>query len=287
MARNNEDRFGANVTTGATTPPTPVASAENSAGGLSFATPTEFVELPSKGALYAKGHPLHGEETIEIRFMTAKDEDILTSKALLKKGLAIDRMLQNLIVDPQIKIHELLTGDKNAITIAARISGYGPKYPTKITCPACTTVGDLEFDLSDAAVNADVIDDPGVTGPTERGTYMMKLPKLGVEVEVKLFTGEDEKKLLQMTQMKKKNNLPESTLTDQLRLGIVSVNGDSDKATINKLISNMPAFDSRHFRITYHKLMPNVDMKHEFTCELCGYDSEVEVPFTAEFFWPK
>ena len=287
MARNNEDRFGANTATGASAPPTPVATAGNSAGGLSFATPTEFVELPSKGRFYAKGHPLHGEETLEIRFMTAKEEDILTSKALLKKGLAIDRMLQNLIINPQIKIHELLTGDKNAITIAARISGYGPEYLTKVTCPACTTINDLEFNLGEASVRADEVVEPGVTGPTERGTYIMKLPKLGVDVEIKLFTGEDEKKLLQMAQMKKKNNLPESSLTDQLRLGIVSVNGDSDKATINKLINNMPAFDSRHFRITYLKLMPNVDMKHEFTCELCGYDSEVEVPFTAEFFWPK
>ena len=99
MARNNEDRVGANTATGATAPPTPVATAESSAGGLSFATPTEFVELPSRGRFYAKGHPLHGEETLEIRFMTAKEEDILTSKALLKKGLAIDRMLQNLIIN--------------------------------------------------------------------------------------------------------------------------------------------------------------------------------------------
>jgi hypothetical protein len=219
--------------------------------------------------------------------MTAKEEDILTSKALLKKGLAIDRMLQNLIINPQIKIHELLTGDKNAVTVAARISGYGPEYLTKVTCPACTTINDLTFDLGDAAVTAGGVDDPGVTGPTEQGTYIMKLPKLGVDVEIKLFTGEDERKLLQMAQMKKRNNLPESALTDQLRLSIVSVNGDSDKATISKMINNMPAFDSRHFRITYLKLMPNVDMKHEFTCELCGYDSEVEVPFTAEFFWPK
>ncbi len=87
--------------------------------------------------------------------------------------------------------------------------------------------------------------------------------------------------------MKKKNKLPETTLTDQLRISIVSVNGDADKQTINKLIQSMPAFDSRYVRTVISELMPNVEMKQDFTCESCDYSAKVEVPFTVEFFWPR
>jgi hypothetical protein len=286
MARNNEDRFGADKMAAASDPSAAV-SAEPTAKGLNFASPTEFVELPSRGRFYPLGHALHGSESIEIRFMTAKEEDILTSKTLLKKGLAIDRMLQSLIVDPQIKIHDLLVGDKNALIIASRISGYGSEYETKVNCPACSHVNDFSFNLEDHTTSDGVVDNPYVTGPSAAGTYEVVLPKLGVTVELRLSTGVEEKKLIQMQQMKKKNKLPESPLTDQLRTSIVSVDGDSERATVNKLVNNMPAFDSRFVRNIYSDLMPNVDMTGDFTCEMCEYNSEVEVPFTVDFFWPK
>ena len=286
MARNNEDRFGADKMAAASDP-SAAASAEPTARGLNFASPTEFVDLPSRGRFYSQGHALHGSESIELRLMTAKEEDILTSKTLLKKGLAIDRMLQSLIVNPQIKIHDLLVGDKNALIIASRISGYGSEYETKVNCPACSHVNDFAFDLEDHTTNDGVVDNPYVTGPSTTGTYEVELPKLGVSVELRLSTGVEEKKLVQMQQMKKKNKLPESPLTDQLRISIVSVDGNAERATVNKLINNMPAFDSRFLRNVYSDLMPNVDMKGDFTCEMCEYNSEVEVPFTVDFFWPK
>ena len=132
--RNNQDRLGA-VNKGEEPPvqqqPQQVEQT------LQFVTPTEFVELPSRGKFYPEGHPLHNTEIIEIRHMTAKDEDILTSAALLKKGLAIDRFLQNIIVDKSINIADLLVGDKNAIIVASRISGYGAQYEAGISCPSC------------------------------------------------------------------------------------------------------------------------------------------------------
>ena len=287
MARNNEDRFGAKTATatGATAPPTTTTG--EPAGGLSFATPTEFVDLPSKGRFYPEGSTLHGRDTIEIRFMTAKEEDILTSKTLLKKGLAVDRMLENIIVDKNIKLSELLVGDKNALIVAARISGYGAEYNTKINCPACMTVEELQFDLDSTKINEGVVDDPLISGPTANGTYQITLPRCKAVAEVKLFTGVEEKKMSQRAAMRARNKLPETQISDQIRLSIVSVNGDSSQGTINELINNMPAFDSRYLRRVYGNLMPNVELKHEFSCTSCGYDAEVEVPFTVEFFWPK
>ena len=99
---------------------------------LNFVTPTEFVELPSGGQGYPETHPLHEQETIEIKFMTAKDEDILTSQALLKKGIALDRFLENIVVNKNIDTSSLLIGDKNAVLVAARGSGYGFDYDSEI-----------------------------------------------------------------------------------------------------------------------------------------------------------
>ena len=104
---------------------------------LDFSTPTELVDLPSKGRFYPEGHPLHGQETVEIKFMTAKDEDILTSPSLLKKGIAIDRLIQNVILNKNINVSTLLSGDKSAIMIASRINGFGAEYKTKVVCPSC------------------------------------------------------------------------------------------------------------------------------------------------------
>ena len=111
MSRNKQRTAAATDATAATTAPaTPTAPAT-----LSYVTPTEFVELPSRGKFYSTDHPLHGKEVVEMRYMTAKDEDILTSPALLKKGVAIDRLLQNLVVDKTINANNLLIGDKNAM----------------------------------------------------------------------------------------------------------------------------------------------------------------------------
>ena len=141
----NEDRLGAIEQTGASDAP-PVLE-KNSI--LDFVLPTEFVDLPTKGRFYPEEHPLHGKESIEIRYMTAKDTDILTSKSLLKKGVAVDRMLQNIIVDKSIKVDDLYSGDKNAILIAARINGFGPEYKTKVTCPQCGATSEHAFNLEE------------------------------------------------------------------------------------------------------------------------------------------
>jgi hypothetical protein len=135
---------------------------------LDFSTPTEFVELPSEGRYYPEDHPLHNESVVEIRHMTAKDEDILTSRALLKKGLALDRFLKNILVDKRIDMDSLYVGDKNAILVGARVTGYGPSYDTQITCPVCATTNKFSFDL----------DEPDVYSGGEFGEYdILKIPK--------------------------------------------------------------------------------------------------------------
>ena len=219
--------------------------------------------------------------------MTAKDEDILTSVALLKKGIAIERLLENIIVDKRIKVNDLLIGDKNAIIIAARVSGYGADYQASISCPACTATVDFNFNLDECeALPHDAYKEHDVE-LNENNNFVIHLDKSNVEVEVKLLTGKDEMELNQLAERRRKIKLPESNLTDQLRRMIVSVNKNSDVGYINSLIQNMPASDSRKLRTTYQKLIPNIDMHQEFVCSNCGHTGEVNVPFGANFFWPQ
>lgn len=285
--RNNMDRLGMSP---------PKAEQEDSAAAalmqqLSFVVPTEHVELPSKGVFYPEGHPLHGKDTIEIRYMTAKDEDTLTSRNLLKKGIAVERLLQDLIVDKRIMLASLLIGDKNAIIMSARKTAYGSDYATKITCPSCSKNVEYSFDLDSCSVyhgaTQEILQDNNIQF-TEKGTFSFMLPILSCQVEIRLLNGKDEQWLVQKTKESENNKTsPESALSDQLRLMIVSINGVDDPNVLAKAVPLLPAKDSRYIRDMYKLLNPNTDLSHEFVCSSCSYETRLEVPFTADFFWPK
>ena len=289
MARNNKERLG----TGTPNVGNPKSLGEDpplmdDGGSLSFSTPTEFIELPTQGKYYPETHPLHNEKFIEIRYMTARDEDILTSKSLLKRGLAIDRFLQNVVINKGIKLDELYVGDKNAILVGARITGYGEQYECKVTCPSCSTIADHSFDLG--AVHPKVMDHDEESGTSEitGDGFSTTTPVTKVSVKLRLLKSKDEKYLLQLIENKRKKKLPESTLTDQLKMMIVSVNGIEDKNTIFSFIETLPAKDSRHLRQVYQSLAPNIDLNQTFTCDTCDYETDrMEVPFTTAFFWPE
>ena len=281
MSRNKE-RLGG-VQQPDTNPPPQAMQADT--GGFSFVVPTEFVELPSGGKFYPEGHPLHGEESIEIRQMTAKEEDILTSRTLLKKGVALDRVIENLIVNKRIDPDSLLVGDRNAIIIATRVSGYGNMYETKVTCPSCAESQQYNFNLNEANIydgqdleKLDVIDN-------KDGTFNIVLPKTGLTVTFKLLCGKDEKTLMSGIQSDRKRK-NERTVTRQLVNTVVAVNGDSSADAINYLIENIPSMDSRHIRLSYRLAAPNIDLTQYFECSECEYTQDMEVPLTADFFWP-
>ena len=247
---------------------------------------TEFVELPSRGVFYPKNHPLHGQEVIEIRFMTARDEDILTSPTLLSKGLAVDKFVQNILVDQSIKVDSLLIGDKSAILIAARITGYGPDYEVSVTCQSCNTESDFNFDLSDYTKYFNKYEKPEEFTLESDGTFSVTLPNSGETAVVKLLTSLDEQKLAKRQKAKQKNKLADSPTTDMLKMFIVSVDGISDPAGLNEKIMNMSARDSRYLRKAYGDLVPNVKIVENFECMFCGAETEMEVPLEARFFWP-
>jgi len=267
----------------------PAAAATAQPGGVfSWATPTEMINLPSGGKFYPPGHPLHNSDTVESKYMTAKEEDILTSRSLVKAGIAIDRVLENLIVDKNIDVNSLLVGDKNALIIAARVTGYGNIYETKVTCPACSEQNEYAFDLNDGIVSdpSSALEDFNAT-LTDRNTFLLETPMTKAQVEVRLLTGEDEMKLFKKAQRNAKKKLNDSTLTDQFRAFIVSVNGSDDVMTVASFVNAMPARDSRFLRTFYTAASPNIDLTQTFECSSCGYSADMEVPLTIDFFWPK
>jgi hypothetical protein len=280
----NKERLGG--TQQRDTNPPPAAMQQTQGEGFSFVVPTEFVELPSGGRYYSEDHPLHNAESIEIRQMTAKEEDILTSRTLIKKGIALDRVIKNIIVDKRINPDSLLTGDRNAIIMATRISGYGNVYETQVTCPSCSTKQKYSFNLHDAEVydGGDVDTKDQIINHGD-GTFTTTLPRIKLPVTFRLLTGKDEKSLMagMETDRKKKN---EQNVTRQLRNMIVAVDSQSSPKAIDYLVDHLPSMDSRQLRLSYRLAAPNVDMTQYFECSECEFAQDMEVPLTADFFWP-
>jgi len=246
--------------------------------------PTEFVELPSEGMFYSKDHPLFGQSTIEIKYMTAKEEDLLASEALIKQGLVIERLLKSIMVDPDIDPKSLLVGDRNAIMVAARISAYGREYEVNTYCDLCGEIAEnYVFDLEKQQYKSNFsnqlfLKEHDITFDDEAKNYIIKLPKSGLSVGIKLITGHDSGSLDDIDK--------DSIVTELLAKFVVSVENISDPPTVNSFVHHMPASDSRFLRNIYLELMPNVDLAQDFVCPACKTVQNKEVLLDAGFFWP-
>jgi hypothetical protein len=230
---------------------------------------------------------LHGQKELEIKHMTAKEEDLLTSQTLIKKGMAIEKMLQSIVVDKRLNVENIFSCDRSAMMIAARVTAYGNEYEISLTCPSCSTKSQIVYDLSTAVVNTGKNHEEGEVEYLQDGTFVVVLPKTGYRVQMRLLIGKDERALFEINENRKRKNLLEAAATDQLRMSIVSVNGISDQQTLDKFISTLRAMDAKLLRTMYKKVSPSLEMKTDFNCSSCSFVQEVEVPLTAEFFWPK
>jgi len=281
--RNNNDRLQRN----AAPDDAPVEAATKSGNIFDFVTPTEIVDLPSKGKFYPEDHPLHGVDQIEIRFMTAKDEDILSSPALLKRGIAIDRFLQNIIIDKTIDVRSLLIGDKNALIIASRITGFGHEYPVGMTCTTCGHQHEYTFDLTEIeAKEPGDLEELEVT-LTDEGTIKTTLPYTKIAAQIRPLLVEDEYKIADAIKKQESRGQDPSPYTTQLKTMICSLNDVSNRAQIHQFVDMMPTRDSKHISSIYNKVFPNIDMKQRVSCPQCAAAEEVNVPITVNFFWSR
>ena len=240
-----------------------------------FEFPTETIDLPSKGLVYPEKSPLRSGQ-IEIKYMTAKEEDILSSQNLIKKGVVLDRLFDSLIVTKGVKQADLIMGDKNAVMVASRVLAYGPKYEATIIHE--NEEHDVVFDLS----NIDYKPlDPDVN--YDGNKFKFNLPKAGLEVTLSLFTGTEESIAEKEITATQKTGITTS-VTSRLRQMIKAVGDDTSKATINKLVTNMLSADSLAIREFYNRIQPDVILEQEV--EIGGDLVKVDIPLTVRFFWP-
>ena len=238
-----------------------------------FKFPTEVVELPSKGLIYPKDNPLSSGK-LEMKYMTAKEEDILTNTNYIQKGIVLDKLLESLIVS-KINYNDLITGDKNALLIAARVLGYGKDY--EFTYGGETLSVDLTT-LEDKNLNPKNLLEEGVN------EFEFSLPSSKTTITFKLLTHGDEKSIdreLQGLKKIKKDFVPEATT--RLKYMITSIDGDREKKTIREFVDTyLLARDARALREEIRRISPDVELKY--------YGDDVEeaitIPVDLTFFWP-
>ena len=238
--------------------------------------PTEVIDLPSEGYFYSKDSPLSSGQ-VEIKYMTAREEDILTSVNLIQKGLAIDKLLESLIINEDINIKDILIGDKNAIMIAARVLGYGKNYVVDIDGEEVTidltTLENKETDLS----------------KFEKGKneFPFTLPNSKRSITFKILTwGDDESIEKELEALEKVGSQVKSEMTSRLKRRIISVDGDNTPAVINDFVENeFLSVDSLAFRQYADDITPDIDMTYTYT-SILGDEKEIVVPMTTQFFWP-
>lgn len=248
--------------------------------------PTEVLDLPSRGWFYPVDNPLSSGQ-IEIKYMGAHEEDILTSTNLVKKGVALDMVLRSVIVS-SINYDSLLIGDKNAIMVATRILGYGKDYQVQVECPKCETKSAQTIDLS--ILEHKQLDFDSI--PKGVNEFPFELPVSKNKITLKFMTNQDEVEISE--ELKGLKKLSATTgivgeLTTRLKHLITSVNSQRDMQVIRKFVDNeLIAADSFAIRRFLVDNQPDIDMNYEFTCPNpdCGHEERLRVPLTVEFFWP-
>tara|TARA_R100000541_G_scaffold57670_1_gene68029 strand:- start:175 stop:921 length:747 start_codon:yes stop_codon:yes gene_type:complete len=237
-----------------------------------FKFPSEEIELPSKGLIYSKDSPLSSGK-IEIKYMTAKEEDILSNQAYIEKGIVLDKLLKSVIVDAKINPLDLIVGDKNAVLIATRILGYGSSYTIQDKEEA------VDIDLTELE-NREFDSSTMIEGKNE---FSFTLPHSKTEITYKILTGHDEKKIEnELRGLKKINKGFSPELSTRLKYIFTSVGGNSESKDIREFVDKyLLARDSRAFRNHVNAIQPDVDLTY-----ILDTGREVQVPMGLSFFWP-
>ncbi len=247
--------------------------------------PTEIVDLPSHGILYPDSNPLSSGK-VEIKIMTAKEEDILTNENLIKKGQVLDTLLESLIIDKSIKVSDLLIGDKNALFIAIRRLAYGDSYgPLQIKCNSCGVDNNTNIDLSQ--IKEREYDLSKLTKGENKFSFV--LPYSKIPVEFKILTHNDEQEIdVELKAMGKIHKNMSFEVTTRLKHVLLSVNGNPSKSYIANFVNNeLMSRDSIALRKYVKECSPDLDMSFNFECKECQSIERVGVPMTVQFFWPE
>ena len=247
--------------------------------------PSEVVDLPSQGHFYDSSSPL-SSGTINLKVMTAKEEDILTNQNYIKKGIVLDKLIESLIVDKDVKLDDLLLGDKNAIFVATRRFAYGDSYgPVGIVCKNCKEESKIDINLAELK---DKDFDFSKYSKSEN-SLSFTLPYSKKLITVKLATTLEEQQIEnELKSISKLNKGGQGAeITTRLKHVITAIDGNTDKVLIRKFVdTELLSRDSIELRRFIRQNSPDLDMTFNFTCPNCNSDDRSEVPMTVQFFWP-
>ncbi len=247
--------------------------------GLSFVVPTENVSLPSAGLYYHKSSPMYGVESLEIKHMTAKEEDILSS-ITKDDDSAFNKLIDSLIVDKKYNSSMILEEDKIAILLSARITGYGEQYTTTTLCPNCNTRSEHVFDLRKSST----VHPKEMKYDAEKNCFTCELPNSKIQLELINYSMKDMEELELEKKQKQKYNLEYNHTVSFIRKVIISANGVTDPQMLNQLSTVLPASDAKYLTKFFNSCRPEVSTAQNTECGNCGHQSEREVPLSWAFF---
>lgn len=246
--------------------------------------PTDTIPLPTRGWFYPEGHPLSSGE-IELKQMTAREEDILANRELMRTGKVLDKLLEALIVNKLVKYEEILIPDKNAIFLSIRRLAYGDDYPVTVSCPNCGHPNRININLSELENKPFDFDNH----PRGENSFSYKLPNSGVSVTYKILNQIDEQSIdAELTQLKKLYKDVSRELTTRLKYLITSIDGVANAQVVRKFIDErLSAKDSLALRTVMRDTNPDVDMSFTFNCSNCPLEGrKMDVPIGTSFLWP-
>ncbi len=262
--------------------PTPPSDDMSKLFGLSFSVPTETVSLPSQGKYYPSSSPFYGVEQVEIKHMTAKEEDILAQPVGTAEEFSMfDKLINSLLVDKTLDASQLLEEDKTAVLLSARRTGYGLHYPSNSVCDLCKQVGTFQFDLSKVSITEP---ENTLEYDPESNTFMVELPVSKIKVRARVPNKEDTKALELEEKQKAKINLKFNKTLATVNRIIYSANDIFDPQTISKLVEVLPAADAKYLLGFDKTCYPRVNTMQEVVCSNCKGVSEKEVPLSWAFF---
>jgi len=247
----------------------------------SYPFATEVISLPSKGLCYPEGSALAKGE-ITLKLLTAKEEDILTSASLIRKGSTIDKLLESIVVEPGVNINDILIGDKNAILVASRVLAYGPMYKVTVTDPSEKEEVDVDVDMAKLSTK-----DVDETKWNRNNEYEFILPKSKLPIKFKLLTHGDEIAISKDVEASEKTLKQSNEITTRWRRIITEVNGNRDIGYIsNFVINQFQIQDSKALRKIIKDITPDVDFTFEYTSPFTGEKEALKVPIGVDFFYP-
>lgn len=254
---------------------------------LEFPVHQDMVDLPSKGKFYSKDHPLFGQTCVEILHIRGPEEDILTNKDYLRRDIAVDKLLQSLIVNDALKedkaYNQLLIADQLLMITTARITAYTYDYACSIKCPECRETANFTFDLRKyTVIYPDLQFDKDITYDEEANQFIVNIPDTKISLRLLPYTVETQKKIKAKLLAKKDKTL---TKKDKYEDIIFSINDETDRAYVAEFFKAVPAFYLKWLETVIEDINIQISFKQKYVCKFCQAEQDLEPPFTLDFLY--